>query len=64
MTVQGNGNMLIAKAYGLIDSSTPSSAIRPSYDLDCIQFQKYLVSASSEELEEDLLFPSTWEILK
>ena len=64
MTVQGNGNMLIAKAYGLIDSSTPSSVIRPSYDLDCIQFQEYLVSASLEELEEDLLFPSTWEILK
>ena len=62
MTVQGNGNMLIAKAY--VDSSTSSCAIRPSYDLDCIQFQKYLVSASLEELEEDLLFPSTWEILK
>ena len=47
-----------------VNSLTPSSAIRPSFDFDCIQFQEYLVVASPEELEEDILFPTTWEALK
>lgn len=47
-----------------VNPSTPSSSIRPSFDFNCIQFQRYLVVASAEELEEDLLFPITWEALK
>ena len=62
MTVQGNGNMLIAKAMGFGCDS--SSSICPSLHLDMMQYQAFLSIASIRELEEDLISPSTWEILK
>lgn len=68
MTLQGNGNMLIAKAYGLGSEQgrgyIPSTAIQPSRHLDATQYQMFLSIASVRELEGDLVLPSTWRFLK
>ena len=62
MSIQGNGNSLIAEAMGF--SSTPSSPVCASSSLDERQFQIFLSIACVRELEEDLIFPSTWRFLK
>jgi len=61
MTVQGNGNMLIAS---FLTNSCPCSSIIPSHDFEMKQYQEFLELASIAELEEDFLAPATWRSIK
>ena len=68
MTLQGNGNMLIAKAYGLGEPKyfrgKEASIKPPSRALNTKQYQAFLAIASIDELEEDVMLMSTWRFLK
>ena len=61
MTLQGNGNILIAKS---LSSSRPTDSIVASRDLDTKQYQMFLSVASVRELEGDLVLPSTWRFIR
>ena len=66
MTVQGNGNMLIGKAYtaGCPNMSTDLLSYTPSKDFDMIQYFNFLHYGSAKELETDTVTASTWRLIK
>jgi len=64
MTVQGNGNMLIAEAYGRHFMGKPASVRRPSEHLSTEHYEAFLEIASADELECDVLLISTWSLIR
>ena len=64
MTVQDNGNMLIAEAYGRHFMGKPASVRRPSEHLSAEHYEAFLEIASADELECDVLLMSTWSLIR
>ena len=69
MTVQGNGSMLITKAYDLAGDpryfrGKEASRKAPSRALNTRQYQMFLEIASIGELEEDVMLMSTRRLLR
>lgn len=66
MTVQGNGNMLIAAKDHRWNffMGKPASARRPSEHLSTKHYEAFLEIASEDELEYDVLLLSTWRLIR
>ncbi len=64
MTEHGNGNMLIAEAYGRHFMGKPASVRRPSKHLSAEHYEAFLEIASEDELEYDVLLLSTWRLIR
>ncbi len=58
-----NGSLLLGQDY-LPKCSGKVSTWRPSRDLNEDQYHVYLQMASIKELEEDMMFISTWNMVQ